>query len=80
MTLYEGKIKGRYQVTGVNTEEKVTSRLRALGINEKTCVKLLNKKKNGSIIIMVRGTRLAIGKEISIRIEVCSVEDGENHE
>lgn len=80
MTLYEGNIMGRYQVIGVNTEEKITSRLRSLGINEKTCVKLLNKKVNGSIIIMVRGTRLAISKEISMRIEVCQAKEGAHHE
>lgn len=80
MTLNEGEIRGRYRVTGVNTEEKVTSRLRSLGINEKTSLKVLNKKRNGSMVIMVRGTRLALGKEISLRIEIDLEEDGGQHE
>lgn len=71
MTILEGKIKGWYFVTDVLAEEAVTRRLEALGINEGTKVELMNRKKNGTSIIKVRGTRWAVGRDIaqSIRIE-----------
>ncbi len=44
--------------------------LRALGVNEGTPVNILNKKGSGSVIIKVRGTRLALGKRLSEGITV----------
>lgn len=70
MTLYDGKAGGSYEVEGVFVEEAVTRRLQALGINDGTRVKILNRKKKGAMIIQVRGTRLALGRHISSYIEV----------
>ena len=70
MTLFEGKKDGSYEVCGVYVEESITRRLQALGLNDGTKIKLLNRKKNGALIIQVRGTRLALGKHISSGIEV----------
>lgn len=76
MKLNEGEVGGIYRVTGVMVEEKITRRLQALGINEKTPVTILNKKGSGSLIIKVRGTRLALGKKISDGISVEEVPYG----
>lgn len=70
MTLYDGRIGAAYQVNGVYVEEAVTRRLQALGINDGTTVKILNRKRKGAMIIQVRGTRLALGRHISSCIEV----------
>lgn len=70
MTLYEGKKEETYEVCGVYVEESITRRLQALGLNDGTMVKILNRKKKGALIIQVRGTRLALGKHISSGIEV----------
>lgn len=70
MTLYDGVKDGTYEVCGVYVEEAVTRRLQALGINEGTKIKILNRKKKGALIVQVRGTRLALGKHISSGIEV----------
>lgn len=70
MTLLDGKIGENYRVKSLNMEQKIMRRLESMGINEKTPVKLINKKASGVLIIMVRGTRLAIGKEIAGGIEV----------
>jgi ferrous iron transport protein A len=70
MILYEGKTGCFYQVKGVYVEEAVTRRLQALGINDGTCIKILNRKNKGAMIIQVRGTRLALGRHISSCIEV----------
>ena len=56
----------------VYVEEPITRRLQALGLNDGTKVKILNRKKEGALIIQVRGTRLALGKHISSGIEVKS--------
>jgi len=70
MTLYEGNTGNSYEVKGVYVEEAVTRRLQALGINDGTRVKIMNRKRKGAMIIQVRGTRLALGRHISTCIEV----------
>ena len=60
----------QYRVVSVRINEKVTRRLEALGVNEGTEVSVLNKKGSGSVIIKVRGTRLALGKKLSVGITV----------
>ena len=70
MTLYEGTTGKQYRVEGLETSEEVTRRLQALGLIEGTPLKLLNRKKRGALILYVRGTRLALGKDISSHILV----------
>ena len=70
MKLYEG-VKGKsYCVRVLYMEEGLMRRLQALGLNEGTVVKILNRKRDGAIILYVRGTRLAVGKHITSNIEV----------
>lgn len=57
------------QVKRVLVAEAIGRRLEALGVNEGTAVTILNKKKSGSVIIKVRGTRLALGRKIAEQIE-----------
>ena len=61
--LNECEIGGRYVVSGVQVDESITRRLEAWG-HEGTPVNILNKKGSGSVIIKVRGTRLALGKAL----------------
>ena len=68
--LNECEIGGRYVVAGVQVDEGITRRLGALGVNEGTPVNILNKKGSGSVIIKVRGTRLALGRRLSEGITV----------
>ena len=68
--LNECDIGGRYVVAGVQVDEGITRRLEALGVNEGTPVNILNKKGSGSVIIKVRGTRLALGRRLSEGITV----------
>ena len=68
--LNECEIGGRYVVAGVQVDEGITRRLEALGVNEGTPVNILNKKGSGSVIIKVRGTRLALGRRLSEGITV----------
>ncbi|MCI8453714.1 MAG: ferrous iron transport protein A [Lachnospiraceae bacterium] len=70
MKLYEGMVGGRYLVRSVTAEEALMRRLEALGVNENTEISVLNKKQSGTMIIKVRGTRLALGRRITGGIEV----------
>ena len=68
--LNEGKKGAVYKVKDVMVDERLTRRLEALGVNEGTDITLVNKKGSGTLIIKVRGTRLALGRKIAEGIEV----------
>ena len=70
MSLFESRKGNDYEIKVLYVEEGITRRLQALGLNDGTVVTVLNRKRNGALIIRVRGTRLAIGKHISQGIEV----------
>ncbi len=70
MKLNECEKGESYHVRSILVAEAIGRRLEALGVNEKTQVTVLNKKKSGSVIIKVRGTRLALGRAIAEGIEV----------
>lgn len=74
MTIYTGEIHQSYQVINVVLPKDVERRLQALGLFEGTKLTILNKKKHGAMVIKMRGTRFAIGKEIAqgIYVEACS--------
>ena len=73
MKLHEGIIGKTYLVTSVMLEDKITRRLEALGVNEHTQVLVLNKKRSGTTMIKIRGTRLALGGKIADGIEIAEV-------
>lgn len=77
MTLYEGEADNTYKVESVNVEQGITRRLEALGINEGTNVQILNRKNHGAMVIKVRGTRLALGKSITKKIEITKIREAE---
>lgn len=77
MTLYEAEKDKEYTIEGLYVEEAVTRRLQALGLNDGTRIKVLNRKRRGALIIKVRGTRLALGKHLSSNIEVMEEKSNE---
>lgn len=58
------------RVTDIHMDDKIRRRLEALGILEGTRVEVLNCKRNGAMIIKVRGARWALGSSIVKGIEV----------
>ncbi len=70
MTIVDGMIDGTYIVTDISMEGPIMRRLESLGINSGTKLRLMNRKRNGTVIIKVRGTRWAIGKDIAVGILV----------
>lgn len=68
--------KGRtYLVKKVNLEGNIERRLEMLGMTDQIKLMVLNKKNQGAVIIKVRGTRFAIGKEIADAIEIEEIEN-----
>lgn len=70
MTLLDTELDKWYRVKDIREKENVQRRLEALGILEGTRIQTLNRKKSGTLIIRVRGTRWALGREIAGGIEV----------
>lgn len=70
MTLQKGKKGSSYTVERLKLEGGTGRRLQALGLTAGTKVVILNHKKGGSVIFKVRGTRLAVGRQIAESILV----------
>lgn len=74
MKLSEGKPAGKYVVLETELPLKLERRLEALGMTDGTEVRILHKKNSGSMVILLRGTRFAVGKGISENITVREAE------
>ena len=70
MLLVNGNIGAAYIVQNILLELETNRRLQALGVTKGTRIVILNNKKSGSVIFSVRGSRLAVGKEIASGLEV----------
>ena len=64
-------IKGKtYIVTKIKLQGDIERRLEMLGMTDKVKLSILNKKSEGAVILKIRGTRFAVGKEIAQAIEI----------
>ena len=70
MTLRSAEIGQQCRVGSINLRHDTARRLEMLGLTEGTAITLLNKKRTGAVIVKVRGTRFAFGREIADGIEV----------
>lgn len=73
MTLKSAKIGNFYTVKAIDLDMATMRRLEALGLTRGTNIKILNRNNGGSIIIMVRGSRLALGNKIADAIQMKEV-------
>ncbi len=73
MTLRDAKIGVNYTVNSLDLDMVTMRRLEALGLTQGTDVKILNRNRGGSVIIMVRGSRLALGDKIAETIHMKEV-------
>lgn len=60
----------RYEVADLKLNDVTGRRLEALGLTQGTKIELMNQKGNGAVIFKVRGTRLAVGRQIARAIVV----------
>ena len=71
MNLNDSLIQKTYQVVEVSgLELPVERRLEALGLTAGTDITVLNKKKDGAVIVKVRGTRFPVGMQIAAGIHI----------
>ena len=70
MTLDKGAVGQSYTVASMGLPQQVVHRLEALGLTVGTKVSVLGSKDKGTLILKVRGTRFAMGRDITRRIEV----------
>ncbi len=73
MKLYEGQKGNTLQVIRMDLPLQLERRLEVLGMLEGTQVSVVNRKKKGSMIIKIRGTRFAVGQNITEHVEVNEV-------
>ena len=73
MTLNQGMIGSTYRIEDMTLPQNTERRLEALGMTHGTTIKGINAKARGTMIIRGRGTRFAIGRDISARIDVTEV-------
>ena len=73
MTLNFAVIGGMYLIEEMKLPQKTDKRLEALGMTHGTKIQVINTKDRGTMIVKVRGTRFAIGRDISANIEVTEV-------
>lgn len=72
MTLERGNINHEYIIQEINIDKCTKARLQVLGVLKGTKVRVLNKRKNGALIVKIRGTRLGIDKEVAEAINIFS--------
>lgn len=70
MLLKDGKIGHNYVVKQMNLPQSLQRRLEALGMTHNTTVLVLNRKHPGVMILKLRGSRYALGFNITKNIEV----------
>ena len=70
MVLSEGKTGSSYTVEENSLPSKLEKRLEAIGMTRGTRVEVLNEKGSGILIVKIRGTRFALGRNITRNITV----------
>lgn len=70
MTLDKGNVGKLYVVEESHLPMQLEKRMEALGMTKGTRVRLIHKKKRGAIVLMLRGTRFALGKDVTASINV----------
>lgn len=70
MRLKDARIGGSYIIRSMELDAAAMQRLGAMGMTRGTIIKILNRNREGTVIIMVRGTRLALGKGLTESIQV----------
>mgnify|MGYP003596478071 CR=1 FL=1 len=73
MTLDKAVAGKTYEVVSVDLPIDLHIRLEALGMTKGTDIDVCETKERGTLIMKLRGTRFAIGKGISVHIEVREV-------
>ena len=77
MLLKDAQVGRTYIVEAIHLPFQMERRLEALGMTRQTSISVLNRKGKGVLIVKLRGTRFALGYNITKNI---TVEEGDTHE
>ena len=77
MLLKDAQVGRTYIVEAIHLPFQMERRLEALGMTRQTSISVLNRKGKGILIIRLRGTRFALGYNITKNI---TEEEGDTHE
>ena len=69
MTLDKGIIGKTYTVKAINLDEEIKRRLQILGVTKNSEISIINAKYKGALIVRIRGTRYALGRNFAKGIE-----------
>ena len=75
MQLIDGEINRVYLVKTLSLSASLRRRLEALGMTGDAPIEIIHKKRNGTMVIVLRGTRFAIGRGIANRLTVEEVKE-----
>lgn len=75
MNLDQAQKDREYTVERIDLPFEMQRRLQALGMTDKTRVRVLGKKGKGILIVKLRGTRFAFGYNVTKNIEVEQVDE-----
>ena len=70
MYLSEARVGKNYTVEKIDLPFETERRLEALGMTDKAPVSVINRKGKGILIIKLRGTRFALGYNITKNITI----------
>ena len=70
MNLSEAELGKNYVVEKITLSEEEMRRILDMGLTKGTKIKIINSKKDGPMIIGLRGTYLAIGRKYALGIIV----------
>ena len=73
MFLCDGVIGKTYSVQQIDLPAAIEKRLQALGMTKDTKISVLKSKGKGILIIKLRGTRIALGRNITKNILVRAI-------
>ena len=73
MTLNDGKVGQKYVVADTKRPQQLQKRMEALGLTIGTIITIMHRKRNGTEVILLRGTRFALGRGITEKITVGEV-------
>ena len=76
MTLLDCPLGASRRIQGLDLPLELARRLEALGLIAGSPVEVLRKKRRGAMIITVRGTRFAVGRDIAAHITFREDEHG----
>ena len=73
MTLDKGAVGKKYEIEETDLPAQLEKRMEALGMTKGTRVQLIHKKRQGTMVMLLRGTRFAVGQGVTSRIKVREV-------